>query len=88
MYLQNWQTVRNHEFILRTQKIMTRHIDHKGKRLIIIEEEEDAICTKCGKLDELRPYGKDGERVCFDCAQADPEERERQVNKLFHGHKH
>jgi recombinational DNA repair protein (RecF pathway) len=24
-------------------------------------------CAYCGKSDELRPYGKDGARICYDC---------------------
>jgi hypothetical protein len=30
-----------------------------------------AICELCGKVDELRPYGPKGERICFDCGQKD-----------------
>jgi hypothetical protein len=25
-------------------------------------------CSECGAGDELRPYGKDGAPICFDCA--------------------
>ena len=28
-------------------------------------------CEICGKKDELRPYGKNGENVCFDCGMKD-----------------
>lgn len=24
-------------------------------------------CEYCGQIDELRPYGKDGAMICFDC---------------------
>lgn len=24
-------------------------------------------CEYCGKLDELRPYGKNGAKICFEC---------------------
>ena len=27
----------------------------------------DEQCTACGKVSELRPYGKKGARICFDC---------------------
>lgn len=40
--------------------------------MIIIEPEPDGICEMCGKKDELRPYGKNGERICFECGQKDP----------------
>jgi len=28
---------------------------------------ESKVCHDCGKVAELRPYGKDRARVCFDC---------------------
>jgi hypothetical protein len=39
--------------------------------LVVIEPEEDDICQFCGKLDELRPYGPNRERICYDCAMKD-----------------
>lgn len=33
-----------------------------------ISPELDTVCELCGKLDECRPYGKNYEQVCFDCA--------------------
>ena len=46
-------------------------------RVIFLEPREPEICELCGRLEELRPYGKkgdDGKRqwVCFECAQKDP----------------
>lgn len=39
------------------------------KNVIIIGEEcEHEPCEYCGKVDELRPYGKNGAKICFDCA--------------------
>lgn len=38
-------------------------------------------CSQCGRKKELRPYGKGGVSICFDCAMATPEsqaETERQ----------
>lgn len=34
---------------------------------VFIEGEPDDTCAYCGKIDELRPYGKNGARICFDC---------------------
>jgi hypothetical protein len=30
-----------------------------------------AKCEACGVEDDLRPYGKNGANVCFDCAMKD-----------------
>ena len=36
-------------------------------KLGIIEAEPPDACDLCGKKAELRPYGPNGERVCFEC---------------------
>lgn len=28
-------------------------------------------CELCGKVEETRPYGPNGERVCFECGMKD-----------------
>lgn len=33
-----------------------------------IAQEPDQMCEMCGKIDECRPYGPNGEQICFDCA--------------------
>lgn len=42
-------------------------------------------CEMCGRTDELRPYGPEGEHVCFDCAMKDRAAAERQLAKLLDG---
>ena len=37
----------------------------------LIEPERDGQCEMCGKIDETRPYGPNGEEVCFDCGMKD-----------------
>ncbi len=46
---------------------MTRRI---GKT-VIIEPEVGGVCEICGAREELRPYGPNGENVCFDCGMRD-----------------
>jgi hypothetical protein len=36
-----------------------------------IAEEPHDDCEMCGKVDELRPYGPNYERICFECAMKD-----------------
>ena len=38
-------------------------------RLIVAQEA--CACEMCGDVKELRPYGPNGERVCFRCAMKD-----------------
>lgn len=61
---------------------MTKKI---AKDVILIEETDPVICSDCGQLKELRPYGKDGAWVCFECAMKDEKEAEKQFQKLLNG---
>lgn len=35
--------------------------------VLIIEEEPPGTCEVCGVEAELRPYGPNGARICYDC---------------------
>jgi len=37
----------------------------------IIAAEKPQQCDLCGKIAELRPYGPNGEAVCFPCGMKD-----------------
>jgi hypothetical protein len=51
--------------------------------MLFIEPEEDGKCELCGKIDELRPYGPNGERICFECGMKDEDSVNKQIQKLF-----
>lgn len=36
-----------------------------------------AECEMCHKVAELRPYGPNGENICYDCGMKDPATTER-----------
>jgi hypothetical protein len=40
-------------------------------------------CEMCGEVDELRPYGPNGEWVCFECAMQDEEAAGEKFEELF-----
>jgi hypothetical protein len=53
--------------------------------IVILEAEPDATCELCGAVEETRPYGPDGKRICHPCGQK-PENRphvERALRRLF-----
>ena len=52
---------------------MTAVFKHGNTTFLIPYQEEDAICELCGKLDELRPYGPNGENICYECGMKDEE---------------
>lgn len=51
--------------------------------VVFIEEEDEDICEFCGKSDELRPYGPNNERICFDCAMKDEATTKRKFREMF-----
>ncbi len=53
--------------------------------IVIIDGTQHAKCQLCGKVEELRPYGPNGESVCFDCGMKDEAAAKRQFNKLTSG---
>ena len=54
-------------------------------KITIIDSGEPAKCDLCGKVDELRPYGPNGESICFDCGMKDEETTAKQFKKLIDG---
>lgn len=59
---------------------MSRNIDG----VAVITDEPDFICFQCGKAAETRPYGPNGEEICFECGMKDEETTNRMMRiKLF-----
>jgi hypothetical protein len=40
---------------------------------------------KCGKVDELRPYGRNGANICFSCGMKDLKTTERMFEERIEG---
>ncbi len=52
--------------------------------MIIIKEQEKDKCTLCGRIEELRPYGVNGNSICFECGMLNVKETEKQMGtRLF-----
>jgi hypothetical protein len=51
----------------------------------IICAEDDDVCELCGKVAECRPYGPNGERICYECGQKDPKTTEKMMGKFLFG---
>ena len=52
----------------------------------IIAEEKPQVCELCGVIDECRPYGPNGEQICFNCATTKCNEEQvkrRMMNHIF-----
>lgn len=52
-----------------------------------IAAEPDQMCEVCGKIDECRPYGPNGEQVCFECAMKDEETTKKKMAEYIFGEK-
>ena len=53
----------------------------------MIEAEPKGICQLCLKHDETRPYGPNGEEVCFECGMKDEAACARGFERLVMGAK-
>jgi len=70
-----------------------RDIGQKGDRgmserrngVVFIYEEKPQQCDFCSKIEELRPYGPNGECICFDCAMKDEATTEKMMGKKLFG---
>jgi hypothetical protein len=53
----------------------------------IIEKEKSDECEYCGKVAELRPYGRNGARICFECGMKDENKvtTDKQFDKVLNG---
>ena len=48
---------------------------------MVIEDEGDGVCDFCKSTAELRPYGPNRERICFECAMKDEQTTRRIFNR-------
>ena len=56
-------------------------------RVLFIEHEEPQQCDLCGEIEELRPYGPNGESVCFECGMKDEETTKKKMTQYIFGEK-
>lgn len=56
----------------------------------VIAQEPPQVCEMCGKIDECRPYGPNGEQICFECAttKCDPAQVEKRMAQHIFGEEH
>lgn len=45
----------------------------------IIAPEPAQKCEMCGAVEECRPYGPNGEQICFDCGMKDQATTQRRM---------
>ena len=57
-----------------------------GKAALIYTE-KPLQCDYCGKIKELRPYGPNGECICFPCAKKDKPTTEKMMGIVLFGNK-
>ena len=50
-----------------------------------IAQEHDQVCELCGKIDECRPYGPEGEQICFDCGMKDEATTKKRMEAYIFG---
>ena len=56
-------------------------------QLVLIAPEPPAKCEACGKVDELRPYGPNGQCICFACGMLDEKGTAARMGVVLFGDK-
>lgn len=51
--------------------------------VLVTETQNVQQCDLCGKVDELRPYGPNGEAICFGCMLKDQGAAEKRFSESF-----
>jgi hypothetical protein len=51
----------------------------------IIAAEDDDVCELCGKVAECRPYGPNGERICYECGMKNRATTDKMMGKVLFG---
>lgn len=51
----------------------------------VICAEPDRKCELCGKVEETRPYGPGGKRICYECGMKDPAGTEKRMKAYLFG---
>lgn len=54
-----------------------------GRGIICVEP--DSKCDLCGSVEECRPYGPNGENVCYTCGMKDEAAAKRRMALLIFG---
>ena len=60
---------------------MSKRVENK----FYISVEKDGKCEYCGKIAELRPYGENGARICYECGMKNRAKTEEMVEKELEG---
>jgi len=55
------------------------------KSVSVIDAAKHSKCELCGKQAELRPYGPNGEFICFDCGMENEHASEIKFSKFLNG---
>ena len=50
-----------------------------------IKEESPQRCEMCGVIEETRPYGPNGEDICFECGMKDEETTRKKMEEYIFG---
>jgi hypothetical protein len=73
---------------MKVVKAITENLDSAalvGTLLKIWQNATDGPCAYCGKVDELRPYGKNGACICYDCGQKNIDETNANMGAYLFG---
>lgn len=83
-HLDRCEQCRNHPFDLCQEGHLLLHAAALAPEgTVVVKIETPGKCDLCGEEEELRPYGPNGENVCFKCGMKDIPAAEKALKKRF-----
>jgi hypothetical protein len=60
-------------------------MSRRKRKIFYVLQEEPQKCEYCGRIAELRPYGKNGANICFKCGMENIKTTEAEFGKRIAG---
>lgn len=60
-------------------------MSHRIGNVTVICETPPRQCETCGEVKETRPYGPNGQEICYDCAMKNPKATNARMDHVLYG---
>ncbi len=58
---------------------LAKSLSLEGQVATVLAAPTSGSCSLCGRVEELRPYGSNGEHICCECGRLDPKTTEQRM---------
>lgn len=54
-----------------------------GRKVFFFKSEGNDVCELCGEVTELKPFGPNNKRICYNCGMKDREATEKRMGQIL-----